>query len=290
MRTLLIDGDVLAYQVASTNQTDIDWGDDTFSTILTEEQAKSNVDAQVAYLLEHLEADDAILCLTDGVNWRMDVLPTYKSNRTDKVRPQLLHAMREHILSKHKAYLRPTLEGDDCMGILATHPTLIKGEKVIVSIDKDMKTIPTKVYNPNHDEDGIVDISEEEANWWHLFQTITGDATDGYKGCPSAGKVTAKELLANPYILVPYEYEFQRGARKGETETRWTKEPTDDVWAAIVSLYAQQGLTEDDALAQARVARILRSSDFDFKNKKVKLWNPPSKMKSVETASIKQNT
>ena len=275
MRTLLIDGDVIAYQVAATNQTDIDWGDETTSTVLTEEQAKAQVDHEVARLLELLEADEAILCLTDGVNFRMEVLPSYKSNRKDVVRPLLLPAMRKHILDNHKSYLRPTLEGDDCMGILATHPTLIKGDKVIVSIDKDMKTIPTKVYNPNHDEDGIVDISEEEANWWHLFQTITGDTTDGYKGCPNAGKVKAIDILANPYLLIPYEYEFSKGAKAGTTETRWTKEPTDDVWKAIVSLYEQQGLTEDDALAQARVARILRSCDFDFKTKQVKLWLPP---------------
>jgi DNA polymerase-1 len=274
-RVLLIDGDVIAYQVAATNQTNIDWGDDTTSTVLTEDQAKAAVDREVARLLKHLVADEAILCLTDGINWRMDVLPSYKSNRKDVVRPQLLPAMREHILKNHKSYLRPTLEGDDCMGILATHPTLIEGEKVIVSIDKDMKTIPTKVYNPNREEEGILDISEEEANWWHLFQTITGDTTDGYKGCPNAGKEAAIELLANPYLLIPYEHTFQRGKRKGQTETRYTKEPTDDVWAAIVSLYAKQGLTEEDALAQARVARILRASDFDFKNKKVKLWNPP---------------
>lgn len=278
MRTLLIDGDVIAYQVAATNQTDIDWGDETTSTVLTEEKAIAAVDHQVAHLKKLLKADEAILCLTDGINWRMDVLPSYKSNRADKVRPELLPVMRQHILDNHKSYLRPTLEGDDCMGILATHPTLIKGEKIIVSIDKDMKTIPTKVYNPNRDGEGIVDVSDAEADWWHLFQTITGDTTDGYKGCPNAGKETAIELLANPYILEPYEYTFQRGKRKGETETRYLKIKTDDVWASIVSLYERQGLTEDDALAQARVARILRSSDFDFKNKKVKLWNPPKKI------------
>lgn len=281
MRTLLIDGDVIAYQVAFTNQTDIDWGDETTSTILTEERACAAIDQEVARLLEHLKADDAILCLTDGANFRMEVLPSYKSNRKEVARPLLLPAMRKHILDNHKSYLRPTLEGDDCMGILATHPTLIKGEKVIVSIDKDMKTIPTKVYNPNHDEDGIVDITEEVANWWHLFQTITGDTTDGYKGCPNAGKVKAEELLANPYILVPYEYEYTKGSKKGTTEIRWTKEPTDDVWTAIVSLYAQQGLTEEDALAQARVARILRSCDFNFTTKEVILWTPSMLTKPV---------
>jgi DNA polymerase-1 len=281
MRTLLIDGDVIAYQVAFTNQTDIDWGDETTSTILTEDRARNAVDQEVERLLEHLKGDEAILCLTDGVNFRMDVLPSYKSNRKDVARPLLLPAMREHILTNHKSYLRATLEGDDCMGILATHPSLIKGEKVIVSIDKDMKTIPTNVYNPNHDEDGIVDINEDVANWWHMLQTIMGDTTDGYKGCPNAGKDKAEKLLANPYLLIPYEYEFTKGAKKGTTETRWNKEPTDDVWASIVSLFEQQGLTEADALAQARVARILRSCDYNFKTKEVILWNPPKSLTPV---------
>ena len=47
------------------------------------------------------------------------------------------------------------------------------------------------------------------------------------------------------------------------------------LWAVVLAAYEKAGLTEADALAQARVARILRASDYDFKQKKVKLWNPP---------------
>lgn len=284
MRTLLIDGDVVAYQVSSTNQTEIDWGDGTNSTVLTEANAKAATDREIARLMEKLKADEAILCLTDGENWRLGVLPSYKSNRDDKIRPELLPVIRQHILDNYKSYLRPTLEGDDCMGILATHPSIIKGEKIIVSIDKDMKTIPCKLYNPKRESEGVVTYSPEEADWWHMFQTLTGDTTDGYKGCPDVGKETAIELLNNPYLSVPYEHTFKRGPRKGETETRWNKEPTDDVWAAIVSLYERHGQTEADALAQARVARILRHTDFDFENKKVILWTPPkSRAQSAST-------
>ena len=27
------------------------------------------------------------------------------------------------------------------------------------------------------------EISENEANYWHMMQTLTGDSTDGYSGC-----------------------------------------------------------------------------------------------------------
>ena len=32
------------------------------------------------------------------------------------------------------------------------------------------------------------------------------------------------------------------------------------------------GFTEEEALLNARMARILRKSDYDFKNKEVRLW------------------
>ena len=38
--------------------------------------------------------------------------------------------------------------------------------------------------------------------------------------------------------------------------------------------FEKKGLTEDDALLQARVARILRASDYDFKKKEPIMWTP----------------
>jgi DNA polymerase-1 len=47
-----------------------------------------------------------------------------------------------------------------------------------------------------------------------------------------------------------------------------------DHWNAVLNAYEKAGLSEQDALVQARVARILRASDYDFKERKVKLWEP----------------
>jgi DNA polymerase-1 len=43
-----------------------------------------------------------------------------------------------------------------------------------------------------------------------------------------------------------------------------------------VEAYAKKNLTADDALVQARVARILRHTDYNFKTKEPILWTPPS--------------
>ena len=133
------------------------------------------------------------------------------------------------------------MEADGCIGILAT----IKGSNsIIVSGDKDFKTIPGRFYDFLRNE--FYDITQEEADYWHLFQTLIGDTTDNYKGCPGCGAVSAKKLLDS----------------EGAT------------WETIVEAFEKKGLTESDALVQARVARILRASDYDFETKKPILWSP----------------
>ena len=42
----------------------------------------------------------------------------------------------------------------------------------------------------------------------------------------------------------------------------------------IIRGRGEAGLTEEDALVQARVARILRANEYDFGTGEVKLWEP----------------
>jgi DNA polymerase-1 len=132
------------------------------------------------------------------------------------------------------------------MGVLATMP--MKAQRIIVSQDKDMQTIPTQVWR----QGDLVSVTELEADYFHMFQTLTGDITDGYKGCPGIGKVKAEKLL------------------------NAAMEKDENMWGPVVAAYEKAGLTEDDALRQARLARILRFSDWDNVNKKPILWCPPT--------------
>ena len=84
----------------------------------------------------------------------------------------------------------------------------MKGQRqaIIVSQDgvKDMKTIPTIVW----DGKDLLTISEPWADYWHLYQTLVGDTSDGYKGCPGVGKVKAEKLLEfsdDEKLLTPQE-------------------------------------------------------------------------------------
>jgi DNA polymerase-1 len=88
------------------------------------------------------------------------------------------------------------------------------------------------------------------------------------------GLETAAKIIEQGILKVPYEHTLKRGPRKGETEMRYEETETDDLWAAVVSHYEAAGLTEEDALVQARVARILHRSDYDMDKKEPILWTP----------------
>lgn len=255
-RILLIDGDVLAYRTAAAKEKAIEWEDGFYTWHVDEYEVRSQIELELDFLLDKLDADEYRLCLTDSeANFRKKLLPSYKSNRTSQKKPLVLKAIRQWMIEDLNAILRPGLEGDDCLGILATWPKL-KGEKVIYSVDKDMKTVPGLYCRDLNT--GIVEVSEQEADYWHLFQTLTGDQTDGYSGCPGVGpkkaeailKTTAPEYAGEAYV--PY------------------------LWEQVSKAFTKAGLNEAEALTQARVARVLRASDYDFKKKEPILWTPPN--------------
>ena len=245
--TLLIDADVLAYQAANGEQRVTDWGDGVTSVAMGSlEEGVEDVLRAAEALKERLAAHAYVLCLTHPEQFRKKLLPTYKGNRGEK--PVLVDPIRNELADKHGGVRRIGLEGDDVMGIYATHPKLLPGKKIIVSIDKDMKQVPGMLYNPGKDE--LTEVTAEEGDYFHMLQVLTGDPTDNYKGCPGIGPVKATAILA-------------------DNDDQWVT-----AWERIVAAYESKGLTEADALVQARVARILRHTDYNFKTKEPILWQP----------------
>lgn len=269
----LLDGDIFAYEIAAGAEEPVHWGDGLWTLHAWEEPAKAKLESRIEELGNSIGADKLIVCLSDDDNWRFDVLPTYKSNRSGQRRPMLLKILKDHIAETYETFIRPRLEADDVLGILSTWSGL-KGEKIIVTKDKDLQTIPGRHYLSHHEERGVFEVTEEEADKWHLIQALAGDVTDGYSGCPSVGIETARKIVEEPFGWEQYEHTFKTGKRKGETEIRWQKREVDSVWEAVVSHFEKAGLSEAEALTQARVARICRASDYDFEKREVKLWTP----------------
>ncbi|TCR92595.1 hypothetical protein [Rhizobium sp. BK376] len=199
----------------------------------------------VKNIKKELEATDVVLCLSQGLTFRHEIYSAYKGGRGRK--PLGVTAVKRWLVEEHGAKVKPGIEADDTLGILATHPSLIKGEKIIVSADKDLQTIPGNLYRGGN----WVEIDAPTARYNWLLQTLTGDVTDGYPGCPGMGPVSARKILDKLDI---------------ENEAEW--------WPAIVEAYAKKNLDEEFALTMARCARILHYTDYDFKKKEAKLWTP----------------
>ena len=153
--------------------------------------------------------------------------------------------LETYLKKNYHAHTIPLLEADDVLGILATDGAFKRN--IIISIDKDMLTIPCEYYNMDSEITEVID--EAMADHMFFFQTLVGDSVDNYKGCPGIGPKKATELL------------LSKGVK----------------WKTIIDAYDKAGLSEDHALVQARVARILRHNDYDYEKQEVKLWEPPRK-------------
>ena len=257
-RTVIIDGDVVVYKVAEAVADNFDVATDEQDDFIyrnigwaSKERANEVLDTMINDICSDCKAQNAYICLSDmNSNFRKNINPLYKSNRR-AIKPILYEYLRNYMLnSGYKVYERPSLEADDVIGILATSTKIIKGDKVVWSLDKDFKTIPCKFHRASvkgDDESKI--ISEAEADWWFMYQTLIGDTVDGYSGCKGIGDKTARKILGGVG-----EYSLE------------------EMWQKVVNTYKSKGFTEEEALLNARMARILRVEDYDFKNKEIKLW------------------
>lgn len=234
-------------------------------------EAKAAAEGFIEEVVATLKADEVIICLSDEVeNFRKSIDPTYKAHRANSIRPQHLYDLKEWLAAEWPSEARPTLEADDVMGILSTEPH--EGRRIIVSADKDMQTVPGWLFNPNKDTKARL-ITREAAERFHLWQTLVGDQTDGYPGCPGCGPQGA-DLVLDGRLWQRKDREITRGPNKGTVRVEWVFDDYHEgpVWDRIVAAYEKAGKTEKDALVQANLARILKAQDVD--GKRIIPWTP----------------
>jgi len=250
MSILLVDADIVAYKIAAVSETPIRWENEVWTLHSDETECQRLIVDYFDRLKEETQCTKIISAFSDKLNFRNEILPSYKENRKSQRKPLTLKFCKDYIYKNYNGYSKPKLEADDVLGILAT-TKILPGNKIICSEDKDLNQVEGLHYNPAHRE--FYKISKKQAEHNFYLQILVGDQSDNYKGCPTFGIVKAEKTLAG-------------------CKNYWTK---------IVESFESQGLTENDALQQARVARILKGSDYDLKIKSHTLWNPPKVKKLI---------
>jgi len=240
---LLIDADILIYKTCWAVEDQYHWCDDLITLGTNFNELKYVSKRMIEDYKDKLNCKSVMLAFSDyEVNFRKELDPTYKMHRKGSRKPLGFQSLSDWLMSYYPYDLLPGLEADDTLGIYQTKDS---EDTCIVSIDKDMLTIPGAHYNPDKEKSTVINDSQADYNW--LTQTLVGDSTDGYPGCPGVGPKTSEKMFAAD------------GCN----------------WFTVMDAYRKKGLTVDDAVLQARLARILRSEDYNFETKEIIPWKPP---------------
>jgi DNA polymerase-1 len=238
-----IDGDILIYGICSACEYCARFDDDLDVVFCNINEAMGLAQSALSKY-KIMAKGDLTIYFTGRGNFRKDLYPQYKAHRKKVRKPAGYAAIRDLLSNNHRIEMEDGLEADDLVGIHHTS-CLNRGiSSLMISSDKDFKTIPGWLYNP--DTDAFTNHTQEDAerNW--LFQTLVGDKSDGYPGLDGVGPVGAEKILS----------------KNGPT------------WKTVEEAFTNSGFTKEFAVLQARMARILRDGEYDYMTKEVKLWQP----------------
>lgn len=239
MTTLLIDGDILLYKVVAGNQQSVDWGDGVSTLHTSHQDCIQMMKAIMRVWIERFDPVDIRIALTGSDNFRKGLADDYKGHRVAP-KPVGFGPLKTWLAEHEKARVIEGIEADDLLAIWATSGKF--DDPIIISDDKDFRQVPGKLFVPRTEE--LLVISKEDADRWHLHQTLVGDKADNYPGCPGIGEVRASKLLDE-----------------------------DCSWKNVLAAFEAAGKDEDFALLQARLARLLRFGEYSIQ-KGPKLWTP----------------
>ena len=188
----LVDSDIIVYRCGLADR------EQTEPLSYTLHSVKQTLES----ILDVFEPSDKTRVLLQGSgNYRNQVatIQPYKGNRDPSKRPQYFDEIREYLIEYKGAELVHGKETDD---ELATTQWANKDRSTcIVTIDKDLDSVPGWHYNYVNDEMYYVDLATANKKFW--CQVLTGDATDNIIGCG-----------------IRKEGVYKSGAKKGQKRVR----------------------------------------------------------------------
>lgn len=193
------------------------------------EDAKKNAQSLIDRIRSRTESyDNYTIYITMGNNYRKDVDPEYKANRTSK--PILYKYMLDYMLTLPRVESVWGQEADDALGINQ------RADTVICSIDKDLKMVPGNHYNFIKDE--WFKVNRDEGIRFFYKQLLTGDRTDNIFGVHGVGDKRADKILQDAKtesemydaVLEAYEKDATRVLKNARL--LWIRQQEDEMWEA----------------------------------------------------------
>lgn len=191
---LLVDADLLIYRCGFAADAEAKRKVDRPEDYDYEEWALGNARTTIEGILSRFpQVDNFSLHLSGPSNYREGVctiLP-YKGNRDPNHKPKYYEALKLYLRSVWQAETHTGMEADDALGIRQW----ARPDKTtcIVSVDKDMKTIPGWNYNWVKDDLSCIKLVDANKNFYR--QMLEGDRVDNIPGIRGVGPKTVDKLL-----------------------------------------------------------------------------------------------
>ena len=258
----LVDADSLLYKATCVVE-ETDWWNEceVLAGLETEKDISKSSDLEVCKevfdkiiddITEYTGIEDMLLVFTGSDNFRNNNPLGYKEHRKDMEKPLYIEELLQYALINYNSKLCTGYEADDYVVYLKT---TFPDDYLLCAIDKDVlyQTVGTH-YNYNTGEE--VTTTPQEAIYYAYYQTLVGDTSDGYKGCPQIGDKRARKILDD--VL--------------DSCTPWANQQQLEkaYWEAVVKAYESKGLSEWEALHTMRLANM-----HQLKQGKITLWEPP---------------
>jgi DNA polymerase-1 len=247
----LVDADSLLYKVGFAIEDKVIWNQMEVEAGIDEEtdveyytnlsQCRTTFNQLVSNIQFATDCDDTILVFSGGHNFRLDLPSSYKENRKASRKPLGYSELLEYAQKNYETITTDGIEADDLVVWMKTEKP---EDYILCAIDKDV-LYQTGGTHYNYGKDEEVTVDDFDAKWFAYYQTLTGDTSDGYKGCKGIGDKKARKILD--------------GLKTDE-----------ELWKAVVETYESKGQDEDEALWTMRLANM-----HQWNGTEIVLWNPP---------------
>ncbi len=279
----LIDADSLLYKVGFALEDAINWEEELgeeaeLSYYSNIPQCLDSIERTVNNILDNTGCTDYVLHFTGKGNFRDTNVLGYKQNRIGVRKPTDFDKLSLLVKEEFTSTTAIGWEADDEVVYLKTK---YPNKYILCAIDKDV-LYQTVGKHYNYGKEEWITITESFAKWFPYYQTIAGDATDGYKGKLGVGFTGAIKALGIPEVSKVFVAMMKKDKIALKTIEKLLELPVykdeRELWLKTLVCYRQDNGKKIVKQRRWEAIETMRLAHMhQFNGDKIELWNPPRK-------------